>query len=110
MDTTRRQFLTYSTAMLATTASTAAALAQGAGGLPPSGLAGKLEGSEVSTDPARMPRTFKEAPELAALVQQNRLPPVAQRLPEEPLVLKPLNEAGRYGGTWRRGFVGPGDG
>jgi peptide/nickel transport system substrate-binding protein len=110
MDKTRRQFLTYSTAMLATTASVTSALAQGAGGLAQSGLVGNLEGSEVVTDPARMPRTFKEAPELAALVQQNRLPPVAQRLPEEPLVLKPLNEVGRYGGTWRRGFVGPGDG
>ncbi len=25
-------------------------------------------------------------------------------------MIKPLNEAGKYGGTWRRGFVGPGDG
>jgi len=25
-------------------------------------------------------------------------------------VLKPLKQVGRYGGTWRRGFVGPGDG
>src|SRR5262249_12643990 len=33
-----------------------------------------------------------------------------KRLPAEPLVLKPLKQVGRYGGTWRRGFVGPGDG
>jgi peptide/nickel transport system substrate-binding protein len=91
-----------------------AALAQqptaAGGAIAQSGLVGRLEGGEVVTDPARMPRSFKEAPELAALVQQGRLPPVAQRLPQEPLVLKPVNEAGRYGGTWRRGFVGPGDG
>src|SRR5438309_482044 len=64
MDTSRRQFLSYSTALLATTAGAAPALAQGAGGLTQSGLVGNLEGSEVVTDPARMPRTFKEAPEL----------------------------------------------
>ncbi len=57
-----------------------------------------------------IPKSFKEAPELAELVKQGKLPPVAQRLPAEPLVLKPLKQVGRYGGTWRRGFVGPGDG
>ena len=30
-------------------------------------------------------------------------------MPEEPLVIKPLQGIGRYGGTWRRGFTGPGD-
>ena len=29
--------------------------------------------------------------------------------PEEPLVIKPVHEIGKYGGTWRRGFTGPGD-
>ena len=24
-------------------------------------------------------------------------------------MLKPLHEIGKYGGTWRRGFTGPGD-
>jgi peptide/nickel transport system substrate-binding protein len=107
--TTRREFLT-ATSGLAAAALTTDAWAQGAGGLAQSGLVGQLEGSQVVTDAARIPRSFKEAPELAALVQQGRLPPVAQRLPEEPLVLQPLREIGRYGGTIRRGFVGPGDG
>ncbi len=31
-------------------------------------------------------------------------------MPLEPLVLKPVHEIGRYGGTWRRAFTGPGDG
>ena len=25
------------------------------------------------------------------------------------MVLKPLRSVGKYGGTWRRGFLGPGD-
>ncbi len=107
--TTRRQFLVTSAAFAAAGLG-AKALAQGAGGLAQSGLVGELQGSTVVTDAALIPKSFKEAPELAALVQQGKLPPVTERLPSEPLVIKPLNEAGKYGGTWRRGFVGPGDG
>jgi peptide/nickel transport system substrate-binding protein len=47
---------------------------------------------------------------LAELVKAGKLPPVEQRVPEEPLVIKPVHEIGKYGGTWRRGFTGPGDG
>ena len=74
-----------------------------------SGLVGKLEGPELVTDPARMPKTFHESPVLAKLAQSGALPPVADRLPSEPLVVKPLRGTGKYGGTWRRGFIGPGD-
>ncbi len=70
---------------------------------------GKLEGPELILDPTKYPRTFAEAPMLAELVKAGKLPPVAQRLPEEPLVVKPLHGIGRYGGTWRRGFTGMGD-
>lgn len=73
-------------------------------------LIGKLEGAEIVADPARWPKQFKEAPMLAALVKDGKLPAVEQRLPAEPLVLKPLREIGKYGGTWRRGFTGPADG
>ena len=62
------------------------------------------------TDPAQWPKTFNEAPMLAELVKAGKLPPVEQRIPAEPLVWKPLNEIGKYGGTWRRAFTGPGDG
>jgi peptide/nickel transport system substrate-binding protein len=72
-------------------------------------LIGKLEGPEIIRDPARWPRTFNEAPALAELVKQGKLPPVQQRIPQEPLVLKPVHEIGRYGGTLRRAFTGPGD-
>jgi len=51
---------------------------------------------------------YKEAPILADQVKAGKLPPVDQRLPENPLVVK-ADEVGTYGGTWRRGFTGPSD-
>ncbi|MDR7419399.1 MAG: ABC transporter substrate-binding protein [Armatimonadota bacterium] len=46
---------------------------------------------------------------LAALVKAGKLPPVAQRLPQDPLVVPTVESIGKYGGVWRRGFLGPGD-
>lgn len=71
------------------------------------GLIGKLEGPEVVLD--RVPTTFKEAPELAALVKAGKLPPVKERIGQDPVVIKPLHSIGKYGGIWRRGFTGPSD-
>ena len=73
-------------------------------------LIGKLEGYEIVRNPARIPKRFSEAPMLAEQVKAGKLPPVERRLPAEPLVVKPVHEIGRYGGTWRRAFTGPGDG
>ena len=56
------------------------------------------------------PDSFQEAPLLAARVAAGELPPVEERLPENPLVLKPTESIGKYGGTWYRGFTGPADG
>src|SRR5215813_14427005 len=74
-----------------------------------SDLIGKLEGPEVVTDPAKFPKTFKEAPQLAEQVKAGKLPPVAERIGQDPLVIKPLHEIGKYGGSWRGGFTGPAD-
>jgi peptide/nickel transport system substrate-binding protein len=74
-----------------------------------SGLVGKLENPTIITDPAQWPKQFSEAPALAELVKAGKLPPVGQRIPQEPMVLQPLRSVGKYGGTWRRGFLGPGD-
>ncbi|MDR7520218.1 MAG: ABC transporter substrate-binding protein [Armatimonadota bacterium] len=52
---------------------------------------------------------YKEAPMLAELVRAGKLPPVHQRLPEDPLVVETFEGIGQYGGVWRRGFLGPGD-
>jgi peptide/nickel transport system substrate-binding protein len=72
-------------------------------------LIGKQEGPEVVTDESKWPKTFNEAPQLAELVQQGKLPPVAERIGQDPLVIKPVHEVGKYGGIWRRGFSGPAD-
>jgi peptide/nickel transport system substrate-binding protein len=45
-------------------------------------------------------RTQKEAPVLAAQVKQGKLPPLRDRLPENPLVVEPVEQLGTYGGVW----------
>jgi peptide/nickel transport system substrate-binding protein len=72
-------------------------------------LIGKQEGPEVITDTAQWPKTYNEAPQLAELVKQGKLPPVAERIGPDPLVIKPVHGIGKYGGIWRRGFSGPAD-
>lgn len=52
-----------------------------------------LSGKEISE--------FKEAPMLAEKVKSGALPPLEERLPENPLVLRTLDSVGEYGGTLR---------
>lgn len=107
--TTRRKFL-GSTAVFAAAAISTDALAQavaGKGQFGGSGLVGNLAGPTQATV---IPTSLKEAPQLAELVKAGKLPPVAQRLGAEPMVIKPLESVGKYGGTWRRAFIGPSDG
>ena len=80
------------------------------GALTESGLVGELEGAQLVLDPAAVPSSLYEAPMLAERVAAGDLPSVEERVPSEPLVIKPVQEIGRYGGTWRRGFLGPADG
>jgi len=54
------------------------------------------EGSRAAWWPRR------EAPVLAELVREGRLPPVAQRTGSEPAVMEGVDGIGRYGGTWLR--------
>lgn len=49
---------------------------------------------------------YQEAPMLQAMVAAGDLEPVAERLPEEPLVVEAEDSIGQYGGTWRRAFKG----
>lgn len=51
-------------------------------------------------------RQFGEAPILAEKVGKGLLPPVSERLPANPLVVIPLEEIGKYGGTLRRALTG----
>jgi peptide/nickel transport system substrate-binding protein len=75
-------------------------------------LMGEIEGPDIVTDVDAFPTSFNEAPMLAELVAAGDLPPLEERLPvrEDLLVIQPVHEIGEYGGTWRRGFTGPGDG
>ena len=58
-------------------------------------------------DPAILEtRAFKEAPMLAERVARGELPPVSERLPENPLVVVPVEEIGAYGGRLRRALTG----
>ncbi len=52
---------------------------------------------------------YKQAPMLDALVEAGDLPPVEERLPDEPEVVTPLDGIGDYGGTIRRGLRGSSD-
>ncbi|WP_121181535.1 ABC transporter substrate-binding protein [Nocardiopsis sp. Huas11] len=47
-----------------------------------------------------------EAPMLAALVESGDLPPLEERLPDEPLVVEPHEEVGHYGGEWNTAILG----
>jgi len=49
---------------------------------------------------------YNESPMLAEKVAAGELPPVADRLPENPRVVQPFNEVGTYGGDLRFGFTG----
>ncbi|MEZ4833326.1 MAG: ABC transporter substrate-binding protein [Caldilineaceae bacterium] len=75
-------------------------------------LIGNIEGPDIITDASAFPTSFGEAPMLAEMVAAGDLPPVEERLPvaSDLLVIQPVHEIGKYGGTWRRGFTGPGDG
>ncbi|MDB6169664.1 MAG: hypothetical protein JWM88_2528 [Verrucomicrobia bacterium] len=50
-----------------------------------------------------------EAPLLAELVKEGKLPPVEQRTGPEPVVLEGVEGNGRYGGTWHRLAINPED-
>lgn len=103
--------VTEAPAAPAAAATEAPASASGAEGMG-AHLYGKLEGPTIIRDTSRYPTTFAEAPELAELVQEGKLPPLAERLPdpEDLLVIDPLHEIGEYGGSLHWAFTGVGDG
>ncbi|MGN6563665.1 MAG: ABC transporter substrate-binding protein [Thermomicrobiales bacterium] len=58
---------------------------------------------------AALPTNFTDAPSLADQVKSGKLPPVAQRLPKDPLVITPVERVGKYGGAWRAALLGGAD-
>jgi len=49
---------------------------------------------------------YNQAPSLDELVQEGDLPPVENRLPDNPKVVEPVDEIGKYGGEIRRVYTG----
>jgi peptide/nickel transport system substrate-binding protein len=82
-----------------------------AGGAAMAGVGLLTSCSFLSTDPAKekgpaaAASGAKESPMLAAQVKAGKLPKLAQRLPKDPMVVKPLDEPGVYGGTMQRGQI-----
>lgn len=50
--------------------------------------------------------SFNQSPMLDALVASGELPPVQERLPDDPIVVDPIDEIGTYGGTARLFWAG----
>src|ERR1700754_767435 len=51
---------------------------------------------------------YNEAPMLKDLVSKGTIPPIAQRLPANPLVVTPAEKVGTYGSDWNMALVGGG--
>lgn len=74
----------------------------------PAPAAEEAQPAAPSSDaPAAATGQYNEAPQLAAKVAAGELPPVDERLPQEPLVVTPRNEVGQYGGEQRGAAFGP---
>ncbi len=75
----------------------------------------KVSDSEAISQSTRAPlkidplilekRAFKQAPLFAERVARGELPLVSERLPDNPLVVVPVEEIGLYGGTLRRALT-----
>jgi peptide/nickel transport system substrate-binding protein len=55
------------------------------------------------------PSAFASSPMYNVAVSQGKLPPLDERLPQNPLILDVVEEIGEYGGTWRRAYKGVSD-
>jgi len=104
---TRRDFIRVST--LAGAATLAAACAQPVTA-PPSEAPTTVPPSEPTAAPVKPAARFNEAPMLAEKVAAGELPPVDERVPENPFAIEGLDGIGNYGGTWRMQKRGQADG
>lgn len=102
----RRQFIQLS----ALTATSVALAACATGGAPAAEAPAAAEAvTPTAASVPAVPSQYNEAPMLAELVAQGKLPPVDQRLPTNPTVIEVVERVGNYGGTMRRGFKGVSD-
>jgi peptide/nickel transport system substrate-binding protein len=91
----------------AAAAPAAGATALPAGAAPAPAAAGSTARLAEQYGSLPKPAKFAEAPMLAQLVKDGKLPPVEQRLPPDPVVVKPTNRIGKYGGTLRGAALAP---
>src|SRR5262245_35395735 len=76
----------------------------------PEQVAEALKARDVHFDPAHTPPYYldthvtpkNESPILADLVKQGEIPPLAERMPKDPVVIEGPEGIGKYGGTWMR--------
>lgn len=97
----RRRFLTVS-AMAAGAATLAACSSSGSGGGAANEKASQSDSATKGSakEPLAKPTSLSESPLLAAQVKAGKLPPVAQRLPEQPYVVPHgWVKRGNYGGN-----------
>ncbi len=59
--------------------------------------------------PTTAPAAGKEAPALADMVKAGKIPAVAERIPQDPMVIKPFQEVGKYGEDVHRVLKGASD-
>ncbi len=52
---------------------------------------------------------YSQAPECAEAAARGRLPALDERLPARPLLVRPVERIGRYGGTWHLAILSPND-
>ncbi len=105
-DVTRREFVRLSAFATAGTILAACGAGEPAAEAPMEEAPAESSDSGASDMPASM---YNEAPRLAEMVANGKLPPVDERVPVNPLVLEGLDGVGNYGGLWRAGFRGQAD-
>lgn len=71
----------------------------------PSTLAPETPAATTEVE-ASQATAYHEAPMLAAMVEAGTLPPVDQRLPQNPMLIQPQERVGVYGGVWHLAMVG----
>lgn len=70
---------------------------------------GGMAGVAALSIAGRVSAAGGEAPALAQLAKDGKLPPLAERLPKKPMVVTPFEKVGTYGGSLRRGLRGSSD-
>ena len=101
---TRREFIRVST--LAAAGVTVAACAKTAAPTAaPKAATATPKPAEATATPVLAEPISQEAPALAEMVKAGSLPPLDERLPQNPVVVEPIEQIGTYGGQWSSGTI-----